>query len=247
VSALAEFFAHAPAWLDGSIDAEQFAARLGPTPSGTSRLALYPKLVRAQHLQAMHTLFPALERALEAHASGCWALLVDDYLAAQPCRHWNPTRLGAGFLDHLHSAASRGAAPAWAAELADLHLTELHVTIELRNFDPRRDAVNPALAVREYTHDVLPCFASTKPHVPEPRPVRLFVVRRFEHERARFLSATPAQLCALGVATGEAAREQIARAGLPLAELRSAVRELGRARVLGQSAVSNVLGETETT
>jgi hypothetical protein len=142
--ALEGFFAEMSALLSGQRSAAACEAVLGPSPSGTERLALYVKLVERQHQAALDSLFRAALVAAATWDRARTNELRASFFRAVPPAHWSPATVAAPFAAYL---AAQGA-PADVVELADFALVRHEV---LRA--PLSDAVD-GLAVRHYTHAV---------------------------------------------------------------------------------------------
>lgn len=114
-TSLESFFATMGALMEGSISAEQCEARLGPSASGTARLALYPRLVARQATSALDAMFAAARIAGLAWDADGYRALQAGYLAAHPPRSWSPSEVVVGFADYLEAHG----APRDIVELAD--------------------------------------------------------------------------------------------------------------------------------
>lgn len=223
---LARFFETAGPFIFGELDAEGMERALGSSRSGTRRLALYPELVRAQHRQAMRTLFAALGRALERVTPGLFAELVDAYLVTARSTRWNPSYLGARFADFL--AAERAhddRIPPWAEEAADFTFLEFEVGRSASSLESSQDGVHPALAVRRYQYDV-PALVHGRTSGPPRLGERTLMVFPGETGRPRALGATLAMLFDVAIARKQATREDALGAGISCAALTAARRTL---------------------
>ncbi|GEM_PF-3372310 len=137
------FLAQMARLLDGRSSAQQVEAILGPSPSGTSRLGLYPTLVERQQRSVIDDFYVAARIAAESAAPGRFAKLRDSFLRAHPPSHWAPPRAGEQFGAFLESKS----ASAELVELVDYAWTRhqvVHTAIE----DPA------SVVVRHYTHRV---------------------------------------------------------------------------------------------
>lgn len=150
MTSLARFHETMGPFLRGEISADEVERRLGPSPSGTARLALYPMLVQRQSRGLVDHFYRGLAAALEATGSASFARLRDAYLAAHPPQSWEPNANLAAFPAFVRAATD---APAWAFEMADfawsrfLALHAEHVAGDV--------GLERAIFVRHYTHDVV--------------------------------------------------------------------------------------------
>ncbi len=198
---LEAFFETMEPFLRGRITAEEVERKLGPSASGAERLALYPRLVRAQHTGAVRRLFPALHRALEAHRTGLWAKIVDAYVAEHTDGRWNPSWFGEAMAEFLVAYREHEPdLPPFAEQLADFHWLDFVLTA-----DPRDLAVD--VEVRHYTHDVPSYVRGRLEGVPEEKAVTILAYRPADGRRMEVISATPAVLVALARAREEAVPE----------------------------------------
>jgi hypothetical protein len=134
------FLAHMAAMLDGCTSARAVEVELGPSASGTARLALYATLVARQQQGVIDEFYAAVRVASGRRFVG----YRDAYLRAHPPSHWAPARAAEHFAAFLEA---QGAA-AELIELADFawvrHLV-LHAPV---NGD------GSCLTVRHYSHAV---------------------------------------------------------------------------------------------
>ncbi|MEO7091934.1 MAG: hypothetical protein ABI175_01710, partial [Polyangiales bacterium] len=138
------FFAEMGELLAGRKTAAQCEAVLGPSPSGTMRLAVYAKLVDRQQRGALASLFRAALVAADSWDPRRSEELRAGYLSTFPPAHWAPSVVAAPFADYLIA----NGAPADVIELADFARTRFEV---LRA--PASDGID-GLAVRHYTHAI---------------------------------------------------------------------------------------------
>ena len=148
------FFAVMGGFLDGETSAEDVERALGPSPSGTARLALYAKLVGRQRRDVLDSLFPAVRHACASVRQGLWDELTRAFVRAHPPRHWEPNRLGepmAEFLARQHQGDS--SIPGYLEELADY----AYIRFAVATATPAADGVglDRTLFVRRYEHDVV--------------------------------------------------------------------------------------------
>jgi hypothetical protein len=125
---------------------------LGPSPSGTARLALQRAFVRWQAEHAMRSVFARLKSRLDAVRPGAFDQALQTWIDGHRASCGDPASIGAGFDEQL---AADPAVPAWAPELADL----LSLRATLRRQAPQHGLVPHA--VRFYTH---------RPHTTEQAP-----------------------------------------------------------------------------
>ncbi len=147
---LAKFHAVMAPFLRGEISAAEVEQLLGPSPSGTERLALYPRLVRRQWTGTIDHFFRALARALELVAPGAFPAMRDAYLEAHPPASWEPNENLRAFTPFVKS---RAGIPPWAPEMADYawsRFLAMHADVVSGDVGLER-----AIFVRHYTHDVV--------------------------------------------------------------------------------------------
>ncbi|MDP3153396.1 MAG: hypothetical protein Q8N23_12030 [Archangium sp.] len=137
---LDDFLKEMAGLLDGSRSARQVERVLGPSASGSRRLALYATLVERQQ----HGVLDDFYAAVKVAAGPRFSPLREAYLRAYPPRHWVPSRAAAQFPSFLEQ---RGAGAA-LVELADFAWSR-HVV----SMAPNTDDVSE-LIVRHYTHAV---------------------------------------------------------------------------------------------
>jgi hypothetical protein len=219
MSSLDDFFREIRPLLLGECDAQAFLARVGPSPSGARRVALYARLVGNDLAAGMDALYPGVKVAVERLGPIGWRALLTEFFRAHPPSHWDLNRCGEPFAAFL--AARRAAdptAPAFLEELADLHWTEYEAFTSPAVMPPR--GLNPTAELRSYSHAVVP-WASAARHgkaegLPEPRPTTVIVCRDPVSLFTRTLVADGALLLAL-------AREQ----GVPSPAIAGAAEQVG--------------------
>ena len=231
MSDLQAFFAHAgPFLVRGEGTAEDVEAVLGPSPSGTARLALYAKLVERQQREALESLFPATRRALDHVAPQAFRELSARFARSRRSATAHPGGLGAPFVaflaDPAHAAwiaeHAAGAAP-WCAELADFE----RVRYELATSDlPILDVFDPVLATRRYAHAVH--RTSDAAPIPSATPVSLMLVRDREALRTRWLEVGAPELVVVGILTGQLEPDVGTKLGVSESDLARARERLRR-------------------
>jgi hypothetical protein len=187
---LALFHATMGPFLRGEISAEEVERRLGPSPSGTARLALYPRLVQRQARGLVDHFFRGLAAALEAASSTAFPRLRDAYLEARPPASWEPNANLAAFPAFVRDAPD---VPAWAFEMADFAWARFvaihaeHVAGEV--------GLERSVFVRHYSHDVVAASATNEGKgvghrcVPPPTPRTVLFARHTT--TGRFVVVTP--------------------------------------------------------
>lgn len=141
--------------LTGARSATEVEDALGPSPSGTRRLALYRTLVARQRREVLTSFYSLVEDAARAvNLIADWNGLVDEYLRTHVPTHWEPNHFCEGFVEYLGAHAGL---PPYLEELADYSWIRFKASIA----EPSGNDVgmNRSLFVRRYAHDVL-AFAS---------------------------------------------------------------------------------------
>ena len=205
MSTLAKFHSVMAPFLRGESTAAEVERLLGPSPSGTARLALYPLLVRRQATGLVDHFFRALAAALELDTPGAFARLRDAYLVAHPPKSWEPNenlRAFPAFVMAWHGA------PLWAPEMADYawaRFVAMHA-----DRVPGDVGLERVVFVRHYTHDVLAASRANESttgasRTPRPAPETLVFARHAASPWRHLVTLTPsvAALFALLGASGE--------------------------------------------
>lgn len=219
-SKLQTFFDHAgPFLVRGEGSAEAVEAVLGPSPSGTARLALYATLVERQQLEALEALFPSTRRALEACERGSFRRLGTHFARAHRSASAHPGGLGPAFVAFI----GRTEVEPWAVELADSERVRYELATSPEPIPER--GFDPVHALRRYTHDVHRITEALP--VPSPRGVSLLYARDPQTLRVRWLELGPAELVAIGIATGTFEADEAESLGLDLERARARLRSFG--------------------
>lgn len=185
---LADFFETMSPFLHGQLSARDAEARLGPSPSGTDRLAFYAVLARRDVASVLRQLFPVTRAAC---GRDTWNGIEIAYLASHRSTHWEPNRFGQAFADFLADRrAHDGALAPWIEELADYEWTRFEVATSLE----------PEAHVRLYDHDVRAVHQGTSA-VPHARPTVLLVHRAVD-DRVVVETPDPPTLCAVARRAG---------------------------------------------
>ncbi len=227
---LDEFFALMRPFLEGELSAEELERRLGKSGSGTSRLALYPVLVRRQKQSVLSQFYRAVAAACHAHEVGLWDRLLATFLAANVPDHWEPNRFAEPFVAHV---AREMELPAYLRELADFAWIRYSAMIAA-HAENGRAGMDSSLFIRQYAHEIpdytrgaedgtLPAGTS-----PQPVPCTVTVCRSRRTGRVEITRPSLAALVALGRRDGHRGasglpagltEESIAREDLALVEL----------------------------
>lgn len=246
MSSLDDFFGEIRPLLLGERDAQAFLDRLGASPSGARRVALYARLVGNDLSAGIDALYPGVKVAVERLGTIGWRALLTEFFRAHPPSHWDLNQCGAPFPAFL--AARRAADPSlpvFLEELADLHWTEYQAFTSPAVMPPR--GLNPTAELRAYSHAVVP-WASAARHgkaegLPQPRPTTVIVYRDPVSLLTRTLVADGALLLAL-------AREQ----GIPSPAIAGAAEQIGsaalnaaRARLVRAGVLLEAAGELPPT
>lgn len=203
MSDLAKFHAVMAPFLRGEITAADVERELGPSPSGTARLALYPRLVRRQATGLVDHFFRALAAALELETPGVFARLRDAYLLAHAPTSWEPNENLRAFPAFVTAWPE---APPWAAEMADYAWSRF-VAMHADRV-PGDVGLERAVFVRHYTHDVVAASranesATGEPRAPRTAPQTLVFARHAAEGHLVTLTPSVAALFALLGASGE--------------------------------------------
>lgn len=215
-------------FVSGRVGVERVEALLGPSPSGTKRLALYPTLVRRQWNGVVDHFYRALASIANHTHPGRFARLRDGYLEAHPPAHWEPNRNVLGLPAYLEALGD--VPPLWI-ELADFAVCRFKVMHADHSDVPRLDET---LFVRHYEHDVSLVSAVVEREggasVPDVQVAPRTIVFGRHVRTGRLVVTTPsfAALIALGRLAGESI--PALPAGLTEAQVeheRGALAELG--------------------
>lgn len=148
------FFGVMSGFLAGDSTAADVERTLGPSASGTARLALYQELVTRQRRDVLDALFPAVSRACREIRAGLWDELTSAFTRQHPPTHWEPNRFGAAFSDFLADRREADASlPAYLEELADYAFVRFAVSVAVEPSDGV--GLDASLFVRRYEHDVV--------------------------------------------------------------------------------------------
>lgn len=201
---LATFFAAITPFLTRDIDADEVAARLGESPSGSARMKVYDWLVGADASVILTGIFPSVANVVRRLEHTLWPELTDAYRAAHPATHWEIGRFGEHFAEFLRKRADPRLPP-FLSELADFHYTKYQAADAHR---PGDDAVmDVTVFVRQYTHAV-PQFAlaieggDRDTELPAPNPTIVLIYQAIESLRPRVFYPSIAGLLALASRTG---------------------------------------------
>lgn len=150
-------------------------------------VTFYQHLTRAELRRYLGGCCPGVAAACELHRAGSFATLSSDYFDAHPPRGWDPGAVGDGLADFLRQ---RGA-PAYLAEIADLHVLVRKVALA---DDTTGDPLERTLFVRRY-ETTAPLFvqrilAGDKPHLPSDTPTVAVVFRSYRTHRGHVLIPT---------------------------------------------------------
>ncbi len=181
---LADFFAHAPAYLFSEQPTRAFERALGRSESGTANLGFYPVLVRRNIGKILREVYAGLCAYIEREHDELFRELVEAYWRAHPPSGWDPNHHAAAkFPSFLSSYRARE--PRLTdihEELADFHWSEFLVWAALDTWpdDKGVDGVDHRLFVRQYSRRI-PDFArglikdaSTPLPAPEPTPTLIY-------------------------------------------------------------------------
>ena len=198
---LSEFFAAMEPFLAGRSPVDVVTQRLGPSPSGDARLALYPKLIHRQKRGVLDHFFAAARAACETHARGTWDLLAEAYVAAVPAFHWEPNHYAEPMRAFVDGDARGKALPPCVPELMDfawIRFAAMNAAPPTAN-DP---GIDRALFVRHYAHDVAAYTKAVEergeaPRLPPAGACTLLVARSVRTQRLEIVRPSLAALVAL--------------------------------------------------
>jgi hypothetical protein len=232
---LAQFHAAASEFYEGALGPADFVARLGGSPTPTSRFTYYQRLVEADVLRILGHLFPVTRALLGGERAPAWVSTVRAFRAARPCTHWDLNQWGQPFAAWLDE---RTEVPAGTAQLADHEWTGFSVNTHPSEWDGLA-GVNPTLQVTHYTHQVAQCAAQHRKSptaVPGlvPGEVTLMLLRDPVHLGLRVVQPTLGMLMVLALARNEVEPAWVERSGLSPAQLADARSELVRLGALGR-------------
>lgn len=202
------FFDAMTPFFEGQSTASEVEQKLGPSPSGTRRLAFYGDLVERQRLQLLRHLFPGVVALCEQHRAGLWEHLARSFTKQHPPTHWEPNAFGQPFGAFLEEQrAHTPDLPAYLEELADYYWIEHRVTVASRPDPDDGLALEHTLFVRHYRHDIrgfaLAFSRGERPAPPSLAPQSLMIARSRVTERLFVLHAAVASFVVLGRRLGQ--------------------------------------------
>ncbi|HSO32607.1 MAG TPA: hypothetical protein VLT33_08825 [Labilithrix sp.] len=149
MTSLATFFAEMEPFLLGQRSASDVLDRLGPSPSGADRFALYAELVQRQRRGILDHFYRPVAAAAEARERGRFGRLRDAYLCAHPPRHWTPNEAARAFPGFLSQQADVGEDLVSLADYAWARFSVMHAPHR-----PEDVGLDEAVLVRHYEWDV---------------------------------------------------------------------------------------------
>jgi hypothetical protein len=149
MTSLAAFLAEMEPFLLGDRSADETLAKLGPSPSGAHRFALYAELVARQRRGIVDHFYRTVRAAAEATSPGLFARIRDEYLRDFPPKHWDPNEAARAFPDFLSARPDTPACLAALADYAWVRFAAMHAP-----HDPNDVGLDVALFVRHYEWDV---------------------------------------------------------------------------------------------
>jgi hypothetical protein len=148
------FFSAMNAFLAGDSNAADVERALGPSASGTARLALYQTFVKRQREDVLDSLFPAVKHACHAVRANLWSEATTTFTRAHPPSDWEPNRFGKSFADFWsRRAAADPSIPSYLEELADYAYIRYAASVAIEPSDGV--GLDSSLYVRRYDHDVV--------------------------------------------------------------------------------------------
>lgn len=234
MTSLARFHQQVAHFLKGEITAEEFAARVGPSPSGLERLMFYRTLMRRNVALILGQLHGATRVAAERHRSGLWTALIREYTRVHPPDHCDPGHFGERLSAFLAARrAEDPSLPAYLEEVADYQWCCYAVGVA--PFEPTRQDIglDRTLFVRQYDH-ATPAFVraalrdEVDPAEPELKSTPVLIYRHPQTLRAKVYYPSPLGLAVVARSAGRA----VALEGVAAERLDSVERELRNQGVL---------------
>ncbi len=202
-TSLETFFGAMGPFLEGRASVADVAKKLGQSPSGERRLALYPELIRRQKRGVLDHFFASARAACDGHEARLWERLAEQYIYEVSPTHWEPNRYAKPMLAFLETRqAAESSIPPVVVELADFAWVRFAAMVAEHptNADLGMDR---ALFVRHYAHEVANYTSavengtSAKGAFPEATPSTLVVCRSRRTHRLEIVRPSLGALVAL--------------------------------------------------
>jgi hypothetical protein len=201
------FFTAATEYARGRLSPEAFADKVGPSKSGTKRLALYPHLVKGDNRYLLNKMYQAPQKAVDRYKLGLWDQWLDEYQAKFATRDWRVRLLGEDLFEFVRAKrAADPHIPAYVEELCDLSWTR---AAAMASPVPEGDDVmDKSVFVRHYTHNVtafhIAVWDEIDTGLPEPKPTLTIIYLSRHTMRPRFFHPNIPALLALARRTNTA-------------------------------------------
>ncbi|HVY46384.1 MAG TPA: hypothetical protein VHB21_10920 [Minicystis sp.] len=189
-AALDAFFAAALPYARGEISPDAFVDKVGPSASGTKRLALYPHIVLGDNRALLNKMFLGAQKATDRYRLGLWDRWLDEFQRQNPPTDWRVRLYGAPLFEFVKAKrAADPHQPLYLEELVDLAYTRAsvlcHPVVE------GDEVMDKTVFVRQYTHTT-PQYLNAvvdDPDIalPEAKPTIVIVFRSLKTQRPRFL------------------------------------------------------------
>jgi hypothetical protein len=197
---LDSFFTAASEYARGRLSAAAMQDKLGPSKTGTQRLALYPQLVKGDNRVSLNRMYQAAQKAVDRHKLGLWDVWLDEYQAKHTTSDWRIRLLAADFFEFVKAKrAADPHIPAYVEEICDLSYTRAVAMAA----DPIAgdDVIDKTVFVRHYTHAVTAFYIAVwdgiDTGVPEMTPTLTLIYQSRLTLRPRFFHPNIPALLAL--------------------------------------------------
>ncbi len=167
MSELQHFFDEIVPFLRGEIDEAELEKRLGPSASGSRRLAFYRVLMQRDVALILRQLFPATRALISRVKPGLWVSWVEEYTRAHPAHHYEPNQFGAHFPDFVSERRESAERPGRRRGGCGLRVDRVerwHRTRRdaVRSSGARSNVISPRISPRRF--DVRSCDSAECEH-----------------------------------------------------------------------------------
>jgi Putative DNA-binding domain len=190
-------------FMERRTDVAEATRLLGPSPSGSARLALYPEFIRRQKRDLLDHFFASVRSACMTLDSTLWERVAEDYVREVAPRHWEVNHYAGPFVDFLEARQTHDAAvPEYLVELADFAWIRF-LSMIAEHPESQGTALGSAFFLRHYTHEI-PVYARAAERrylrtgtLPDAVPCTVLVGRSRKAPRIVILRPSLAALVAL--------------------------------------------------